>query len=348
MVDPDGYLGLSIDGTSPSIAITNLCLMSICVIIQMAVGMMGIQQTINNDKDQRQFTVLFVLCLICCPLGSALAVVSYAMYWKFVNATIGAMAFGVARTSAFSVFCCLLLIAVLRLRFVFRDFMTMSVRTYVEFKCLFVLIFGNICALCVVVAVAVVLIIQDPLREDDGPQWRSVAEQVLTLSFWILYAVGSFSAIRLFVNNVRRLALSQRPRPEDAPQNLEALRSEDVMFGEQQEPLINVATKYMLLFMIAVSWNILTVALLGNAVSWESGIPSVFLVIDLTINLLCVYLQFAFATKQYMRCCGCIHRRWRNRVDLIARKAIRKSIQLVAHKGLEHSALPSSCATGGG
>jgi len=340
-----GYLRLSIDGTSPPIVITNLCLMSICVAIQMAIGVVGIRQLINDDKVQKHFKLLFVISLICCLLPSTSSIVSvpiYTMYSLSMNHTTWAMYLGGGGTSAFSFFYCLLLIAVLRLRFVFREFMTMSDRTYAGFKCLFATLFGSICAFWVVIVFAAVLFSNDPLRDDVVAQWTSCAVSVLQLSFWFLYAVGSFSAIRLFVNNIRRLVLLQSRGLEDAPQNLEAQRSEDVTFSKQQERLVNLAAKYMLLFIIAISSDIVFVFLLGNAVSIESGIRHVFLVIDLTINMMCVYLQFAFATKQYMRCCGRVHRQWRKRVNLIAKRAIRKqSIELVANNSYEDATSPT-------
>jgi len=340
-----GYLRLSIDGTSPPIVITNLCLMSICVAIQMAIGVVGIRQLINDDKVQKHFKLLFVISLICCLLPSTSSIVSvpiYTMYSLSMNHTTWAMYLGGGGTSAFSFFYCLLLIAVLRLRFVFREFMTMSDRTYAGFKCLFATLFGSICAFWVVIVFAAVLFSNDPLRDDVVAQRTIFALNLLPISFWFLYAVGSFSAVQFFVNNMRKLVLSQSRGLDDAPQDLEAQRTEDVTFSEHQEPLVNLAAKYMLLFIIAISSDIVVAILLGLAVSEDSGVRTLFLVIDLTINMMCVYLQFAFATKQYMRCCGCIHRRWRKRVDLIAKIAIRKqTIELVANNSCEDVTSPT-------
>jgi len=344
-LDNGGYIKLSIDGTSPSIVITNLCLLSICVTIQMAIGMVGIRQLINNDKVQRQFKVLFVIALICCLLPSTVSIVFgpiYTMCSLSMSPTIEAILFGIGFASALSFLCCLLLIAVLRLRFVFRAFMTMSDRTYAGFKCLFATLFGMICAFCVVIVFAAVLLSNDPLREDAVIQRTFLAVIILMFSIWPLYAIGSFSAIRLFVSNIRRLVLLQSRGLEDAPLNLEAQRLEDVTFSKQQERWVNLAAKYMLLFIIAISSDIVVAILLGLAVSEDSGVRTLFLVIDLTINMMCVYLQFAFATKQYMRCCGCIHRRWRKRVDLIAKIAIRKqTIELVANNSCEDVTSPT-------
>merc|ERR1712150_345246 len=91
--------------------------------------------------------------------------------------------------------------------------------------------------------------------------------------------------------------------------------------GEQQQTLSDLSSKYTMLFVIALVSTILFhfMILLVNVY-----LRSNFMVIDLCINLWCVYLQFAFAKDHYVKCCGYCDARCRNYNSRRTRKTIHK------------------------
>jgi len=333
----DGYLGLSIDGTSLWVAIPAVSLISICLIIQLTMGWMACRQLMNNKRVQTPFKISFAAALVfACTMT-----VTWIMESPILSSSWDTTAV-VTFTSLFflcmsSFYSCILAVLVLRLRVVFRDFMAMSHRTYLGFKCLFVALFA-----IGLVGGAVFAIEADYSNDswtlDHYPDWVYHLFYALNFAFLILYLIGVACAVSFFLNNLRKVALAQIP----SPRNLEAQTTEDIPLNDQQQRIIHLASRYALLFLIAVSSDLLIACLFQAAVSMESRIRSVFFTIDLTINLLCIYLQFAFAGEQYMRCCGCIHRRWRKRVDTIMRRAIRKhSIELSGKHSFSTSTEPA-------
>merc|ERR1711941_120302 len=64
-----------------------------------------------------------------------------------------------------------------------------------------------------------------------------------------------------------------------------------------------------MLFGFTITSSILCVLLM---LSVDIGRRAPFLTLDFCVNLWCMYLQFAFAKKHYMKCCGWCDERCRN------------------------------------
>jgi len=71
-----------------------------------------------------------------------------------------------------------------------------------------------------------------------------------------------------------------------------------------QEKLINLSTKYVSLFLVASLSSFIT--LFSGFYESSSGLRiSLFLVpVDCVVNLLCIYLQYAFVEEKYERYCS--------------------------------------------
>ena len=311
----DGYLGLSIDGTSPSVAIPVISLTSICLICQMGIGFITGRQMASHKNIRTQFKVTFGACLVFAIAGTIMEILWSPIFWDSWNITTIVILICFNVLCGFSLFTCSLLILVLRLRLVFSEFMQMSNRIYIGFKCILTVLYLIILFLCIVVVMAADYS-TDTFTDDTYSHEVFIVIYVLGFSFFVLYSIGTVCATLFFLNNLRNVALSQ----VSSPCNLE----EDIPLNKQQQRIINLASRYALLFLIAVSSDIVIIVLLNSTVNIESGIRYVLFAMDFTINLICVYLQFAFSGEHYRRCCGCIHMIWKKRVGNIVRRAIRK------------------------
>ena len=314
----DGYLGLSIDGTSPSVAIPCITLISICLICQLVIGFIAGRQMASHKNIQIQFKVTFGACLVFAIAGTIIHIPwspIFSSSWNTITSVIVASFFWFC---TFSFWTCLLLILVLRLRVVFSEFMQMSNRMYAGFKCIFTVLLLINLFICIVFAMEAEYSTDTLTANDIYSDEVLIILVILGFSFLFLYLIGAVCAILFFLNNLRKLALSRR----SSSRNLEAPNTEDIPLNDQQRSIINLASRYALLFIVAVSSDIVFTMLLYFAVPID--IRSVFFAMDFTINLICVYLQFAFSGEHYRRCCGCIHRRWRKRMGKIAKRAIRK------------------------
>ena len=130
------------------------------------------------------------------------------------------------------------------------------------------------------------------------------------------YVVGSALCVRLYTSN---LSANAKWQAESIEKEIE--RAESVSLNRRQLRLLNLSAKYILLFFLAVSSSIFSLALI-RFVSYRAR--GAFASFDLCVNLWCLYLQFAFAEKQYQKCCGCLDSRCRakqvNRIKKIMHK----------------------------
>ena len=115
---------------------------------------------------------------------------------------------------------------------------------------------------------------------------------------FFVYIVGCALAVRLFAVNLSAVAKMQTVSQRDV-----IPKAKDISLNVKQEKLLHLSAKYILLFFIAI-FSTAFFFILGHIVSHE--LQGLFGSIDLCVNVLCMYLQFAFAVKQYGKCCGCL------------------------------------------
>ena len=143
-----------------------------------------------------------------------------------------------------------------------------------------------------------------------------------------VYIVGCALAVRILVVNLSTVAKMQTCSHRDV-----SPKAEDISLNEKQQKLLHLSAKYILLFFVAI-FSTTFILFLSFIVSHE--LRGLFGAIDFCVNLLCMYLQFAFAAEQYQKCCGYLDSRCRE----MEMKRLKRDI----HK--QHSlSLPEQLAT---
>ena len=133
---------------------------------------------------------------------------------------------------------------------------------------------------------------------------------------FLLYATGCALAVRLFVRNLSSVAKMQLSSPC-------SVNPEDISLNHQQQKLLYLSAKYILLFFVTILSSALTVVLTLIVSSKCSGL---FMSVDCCVNLLCLHLQFAFATKHYQKCCGIFDSQCRSLVVKRAKRDLHREI----------------------
>ena len=110
-----------------------------------------------------------------------------------------------------------------------------------------------------------------------------------------------------------------------------------VQLNEQQIKLIEHTTRYVALLTIGIMSSIIVmlVCIVSGDVFGEDWnmewfqVAYIFVSIDMSINTLCLYLQYSFATKWYQKWCKCVHLCWRCMLTHEATKTLSKRYQKV-------------------
>jgi len=121
----------------------------------------------------------------------------------------------------------------------------------------------------------------------------------LGIAFMVVFAVSASVAMCTFLKNVFLLGKSRTVK-QIKPFNEE----EPIGLNQMQDKLMDLSAKYVSLFLLASSSSIISM-FSGFYESASDLRISLFLVpIDCSVNLLCIYLQYAFAEIHYNKYCG--------------------------------------------
>jgi len=130
------------------------------------------------------------------------------------------------------------------------------------------------------------------------------------------YFVGSLLSVLFFARNLSKLAESM-----DVPQRQLTLQRNEVSLDVKQQKLMDLSTKYVLLFLAAI----LSTSLAGVFALFISDIMvHFFAAVDLSINVFCLYLQFGFATDLYRRSFRCLDSRCKALISSRMRKNLHR------------------------
>ena len=143
--------------------------------------------------------------------------------------------------------------------------------------------------LCILYSVAYVLHL---IHGDAYFLWIYLGCDIIFAS---MYIATSAVAVRLFVVYLSKLIRSDDP----SDNNGNAINS----LNHRQQKLVHLSARYILLFVFASMFTILSEFL------WFVVCPAfggVYFPIDFCVNLWCLCLQFGFAEKHYRKCCGCL------------------------------------------
>merc|ERR1712228_858297 len=121
----------------------------------------------------------------------------------------------------------------------------------------------------------------------------------LGVVFMVVFAISSMVAACSFMGKVFSLGKSRTKKQVKAFNE-----AEPIALNKMQETLMHLSAKYVSLFLLA-SFSSLIAMFSGFYESASDIRISLFLVpFDCCVNLICIYLQYAFAEKQYLRFCS--------------------------------------------
>jgi len=270
------------------------------LMIQLGIGILTfskMHRARNTRSDlEYMFIAAFVLALI--------ANISFALFnvlkWRGpISIFTSFMPFVVFVCSNSMFFSSILATLVLRLHIVFKgSIFKVSKRTLSMFIAI-----GIVYFLSVSVAVG------GAVMWSNGNE-RGLSAVVIALGiaiFW--YLVGSALAVRVFARNMSKLARTQK--------NTLRLNNFDISklptLNDRQIKLLNLSAKYILLYIVSISFTVILTQILFHVVSAEMS--GLWISADININLFCIYLQFNFADAHYRVCCRCMDTRCRNMVE---------------------------------
>ena len=156
-----------------------------------------------------------------------------------------------------------------------------------------------------------------------------------------LFSLLSIWPIYHFVRNLIELAKTRSTSPRnleipDDPGNLEQV----VSILEEQQSLVNLTSKFVSLFFLAIGTSLVGTTLVAVFRSFYIEVhPGIFWSIDCVVNILCLYLYHSFAQDHYNKYCWRIQRCCGGKV----RKKVKKHNQIEMRKHLSSS---SSATTG--
>ena len=279
-----------IDNTFPEqltlIRTLNTCGMGISLIIQMSIGL-STYRKIRKSKIRRELKYLFIICFVLAILYTLRGlVVNILKLLSYEDHPVVEVAYvsSVFMTSSFLLALLSTLIARLMLTFNGSE---LAVSNRFIFIFAFILMLSFISS--IVFGVGFILIF---VGNDIG----NMLYFPFLFLFLFLYIFGSALSVRLFV-----VKLSEVSKNQIGTLHAVIANPEDVSLNPKQEKVLHLSAKYILLFFVAITSTILMVLLVVFLSLECAG----FLVsADLCVNLWCLHLQFAFAEREYRKCCG--------------------------------------------
>ena len=269
----------------------------------------------QNDSKSRAlikilFLISFVLVLFCLIFGVIENTIHFTTFpiheqtFTFIHASLGAQFYVI-----------LLATLVFRLHITFKDSsLRMSTRTIYLFSIL----------LIVCIIAAIVGIIGFQLQHSDFEQTVTIGRYLEIAYFLIylpLYFIGSIAAVRYFVCNLSKLAKLRASSLRDV-----TVKEDEISLDTTQQRMVNVSAKYILLFCVAILSTLFTV--MGYMFLHQYPALAVIMrmiwTFDFCLNLICLYLQFSFASEHYHTFCGCL--------DNICRKIVSKRTKRAIHR----------------
>eukprot|EP01084_Bolivina_argentea_P110102 196658_1 len=123
---------------------------------------------------------------------------------------------------------------------------------------------------------------------------------------FLLYAVCATSAVYMFSRNLFSLALQQTSQ---SCKNVSKLKA-------SQQKMIHMSAKYVALFFIAIVFAVLSIIFftLATFSLMSFHFHSIMLGICCSVNIICMYLQFSFASYFYGKYCRCVDECFKKRM----------------------------------
>ena len=291
----NGFLNLQSDRLDAVSNEISLVVKSLMLITQCTIGIIAVYKMLQRSQEQKvgsQIQTLFICSWLCASICTTIGIIrvgTYFIIWSSYDKIIQCF-----YTTAIGLFFMSLLATLAwRLHVTFNQSVyRMSPRIQYTF------VISLILLLIGIIGISLSVFFYDTLL-----QWKRAL--IYSSSVWlILYFCSSGLAVYVFACNLSKLAKSRSP-------SIGSIGShpKDIQLTKQQQDLSDLAARYIMLFLIAVVSTVL-MQLLSYAVPL-SALRTAFYDVDLSINMLTIYLQFAFARNHYLRCCGCCDARFK-------------------------------------
>lgn len=301
--------------------IIEISVAGIALIIQLCIGALAYWKLRRSEsRISVELVSLFFIAGSCALLYTGVSIVSVALHLVYGLKPV--VKVGYAICSALYVFfdLILLLTFVARLYYVFKQSaLRMSKQTVYLYVVLFVVLF----------ILFILGIVGFTLRMFGNEQIGWPLTLFAMISGLSVYAVSCAVAVRLFVIN-----LSTAAKMQISSQRNVSVQPKDFSLNDKQQTLLHLSAKYVLLFVVAILSSISCFFFIV-ILSREFG--SLFVSIDLCVNLWCLYLQFAFAANEYQRCCVFLDSRCRSLEVNRMKRIIHKDSLSVKSESPTHS-----------
>ena len=148
-----------------------------------------------------------------------------------------------------------------------------------------------------------------------------------------VYIIGSAFAVYRFVRNLSTIAKKQSNPPQGS-----TVDPGKISLNERQLTLLHLSAKFILLFFVSILSTI-AAFLLTFVVS--RYLNPLFWSFDFCVNLLCLFLQFGFASNHYQKFCGCLDTCCRTMVEKQTKMTLHRESIAMQHRIASESVSPS-------
>lgn len=270
-----------------ALSVEGLALLFQCFIGTVALRKIHSEKRGNVGMDGR-VKFLFITTLISSYCATIISIIMDFMVMRSLTVPLICITIWTMSTHyfLFSLLCTL----VLRLYITFNESVFRMTRC-IRFSLIGIISFSAVCSIINAITVQILLNIID--RTGGTPQWILLLYSAALFCFVISYITGSAIAVFCFLWNLSKLS-----RMKDISDN-------------QQRQLIGLSSRFLLLFVIAIAVTICAVAL-SWTIGLNTGLGFALSVPCICVNLVSLYLQFAFAQQHYVLCCGWLDRKCRS------------------------------------
>ena len=310
-----GFLNLDVDSSSPLTMTINIFISGTSLLVQCVIAIMAIIKMKRNQQINMKLSGCLVASLFCACTNSvsslALIVAGDArLNDLFIdrNTCTNDPFIVVPVVFVFSLGCfweCMLCTFILKLYLTFKG-------SVYEMSCTMARVFTIITFMIFVILLAFCIMMFCFEMRRYGVLYFTLA-----MTNGVFCITGSALAVHFFVSTLGKLGKAQETTLRDL-----SVTQNDIKLKPQQQKLTDLAAKSMLLFGIQTVSTIFISMISAWAFPFTNRIA--ILTIDMSINLFCVYLQFAFAEKHYRKCCGFCDERFRSFISRRTQNAVYK------------------------
>ena len=163
----------------------------------------------------------------------------------------------------------------------------------------------------------------------------------------MFYFIGSVFTSFLFVSNLFKLITLRQLSSYNKNNDIEIKKQ--IKLSEHHLVIIDQISRHVALLSLAIFTTILTMMSYGIVVNARNNVSilleifGIVEIIDVTINVICLYLQFSFAKKYYVKYCKCLQLFWKYIFSALTKHSmIKKSIAAHQNNNIHLSTIPSN------